>query len=138
MSHHDLPLRMLVTVAGAIPAASATALAVRGRRPGRAIARVRRTTRSWAAAAGGGASGLSGPVGQLPSTHSLGAGRWFRYGTTERYLSRAALLATSAHLSRQRFGGLVPVLSAAGFVNKIFFARTVRCGTNKKTYVGLG
>ena len=25
MSHHDLPLRMLVTVAGAIPAASATA-----------------------------------------------------------------------------------------------------------------
>ena len=36
MSHHDLPLRMLVTVAGAIPAASATARAVRGRRPGRA------------------------------------------------------------------------------------------------------
>ena len=75
MSHHDLPLRMLVTVAGAIPAASATALAVRGRRPGRAIARVRRNTRYRAAAAGAGASGLSGPVGHVPSTHSRGAGR---------------------------------------------------------------
>ena len=39
MSHHDLPLRMLVTVAGAIPAASATARAVAGTpsRPGHCV-----------------------------------------------------------------------------------------------------
>ena len=56
----------------------------------------------------------------------------------EPYLSRATLLATSAHLSRQRFGGLAPVLSAAGFVNEVFLGGRFVAEPTRKTVDDLG
>ena len=105
MSHQDLPLRMLVTVAGANPGRFSDCPGRAGTpsRPGHCVSQAQHEI-------SGGCCGCWCVWFERPGRPVavrrilLVLGGEFDTALGEPYLSRATLLTTSAHLSRQRFG----------------------------------